>query len=80
MQSTFTIVVFGAVGLSLVMSFIFLLGKGSVYDQIGEGGLSGESESPDGSARIDLARGAARGSGAGGGGAGLVGRGCRGTP
>jgi hypothetical protein len=50
MQSTFTIVVFGAVGLSLVMSFIFLLGKGSVYDQIGEGGLNGESESSDGSA------------------------------
>ncbi len=44
MQSLFPIVVFGAVGLSIVMSIVFLLSKGSLYDQIGEGGLGGEGD------------------------------------
>ncbi len=46
MQSAFPIVVFGAVGLSIVMSIVFLLGKGSVYDQIGQSGLTGEPDEP----------------------------------
>jgi hypothetical protein len=45
MQSAFTFVVFGAVGLSLVMSLVFLLTsrgeRGSVYDEIGRDGLMG---------------------------------------
>ncbi len=45
MQSAFPLVVFGAVGLSIVMSIVFLLSKGSLYDQIGEGGLTGDGES-----------------------------------
>lgn len=44
MQNAFPIVVFGAVGISVVMSLVFLLGKGSVYDEIGEGGLPGVEE------------------------------------
>ncbi len=47
MQTAFPIVVFGAVGLSVVMSIVFLLSKGSVYDEIGQGGLPGEGEQPD---------------------------------
>ena len=47
MQSAFPIVVFGAVGLSVVMSIVFLLSSGSVYDEIGQGGLPGEGEAPD---------------------------------
>ncbi len=47
MQSAFPIVVFGAVGLSVVMSIVFLVSKGSLYDQIGQGGLPGEGEGPD---------------------------------
>jgi hypothetical protein len=46
MESAFPIVVFGAVGLSIVMSIVFLLGKGSVYDQIGQSGLTGEPDGP----------------------------------
>jgi hypothetical protein len=46
MQSAFPIVVFGAVGLSVVMSIVFLVSKGSVYDEIGSGGLPGEGEAP----------------------------------
>lgn len=42
MQSLFPIVVFGAVGLSVVMSIVFLLSGGSVYDEIGQSGLGGE--------------------------------------
>jgi hypothetical protein len=42
MQSLFPIVVFGAVGLSVVMSIVFLLSGGSAYDEIGESGLNGE--------------------------------------
>jgi hypothetical protein len=46
MQQAFPIVVFGAVGLSVVMSIVFLLSKGSMYDEIGSGGLPGEGEAP----------------------------------
>jgi hypothetical protein len=38
-QSALPIVVFGAVGLSVVMSLIFLVTRGSSYDDIGQGGL-----------------------------------------
>ncbi|HYM46788.1 MAG TPA: hypothetical protein VES65_11605 [Solirubrobacteraceae bacterium] len=48
MQSAFPVVVFGAVGLSVVMSIVFLVSKGSLYDQIGQGGLTGEGEQPGG--------------------------------
>jgi hypothetical protein len=44
MENTFSFVVFGAVALSIVMSLIFLLGKGSAYDQIGEGSLTGSGQ------------------------------------
>lgn len=47
MQSAFPFVVFGAVGLSVVMSIVFLLSKGSLYDQIGQGGLPDERELPE---------------------------------
>ena len=40
MQSLFPIVVFGAVAVSLVMSVAFLVSRGSVYDQIGQDGVS----------------------------------------
>ena len=46
MQSAFPIVVFGTVGLSVVMSIVFLLSKGSMYDEIGSGGFPGEGEAP----------------------------------
>jgi hypothetical protein len=46
MQAAFPIVVFGAVGLSVVMSIVFLLSKGSMYDEIGSGGFPSEGESP----------------------------------
>ena len=45
MQSAFPIVVFGTVGLSVVMSIVFLVSKGSAYDDIGQGGLPGGSPS-----------------------------------
>jgi hypothetical protein len=44
-QSVFPIVVFGAVGLSIVMSLIFLFTRGSTYDEIGQGGLLSGPES-----------------------------------
>jgi hypothetical protein len=47
MESIFPIVVFGAVGVSIVMSVVFLASKGSVYDQVGQGGISRDSEAPD---------------------------------
>jgi hypothetical protein len=47
MQSAFPIVVFGAVGLSVVMSIVFLLSKGSLYDQIGQDGLPDEGKPPE---------------------------------
>jgi hypothetical protein len=43
-QSAFPIVVFGAVGLSVVMSLVFLFSRESVHDQIGQGGLTREGE------------------------------------
>jgi hypothetical protein len=53
-QSAFPIVVFGAVALSLVMSVVFLLSRGSLYDQIGQGGLTPERE-PQGQASLPAA-------------------------
>ncbi len=47
-QSAFPIVVFGAVALSVVMSVVFLVSRGSSYDRIGEGGLAPEQESASG--------------------------------
>ncbi|HZL47608.1 MAG TPA: hypothetical protein VFC30_01180 [Solirubrobacteraceae bacterium] len=44
LQSIFPVVVFGAVALSVVMSVVFLVSRGSVYDQIGQGGISRDSE------------------------------------
>jgi hypothetical protein len=43
-QSLFPIVVFGAVAFSVVMSVVFLVSRGSMYDQIGQGGLSRDSD------------------------------------
>jgi hypothetical protein len=48
MQSAFPIVVFGTVGLSVVMSIVFLLSKGSMYDEIGSGGFPDDGEGPGG--------------------------------
>jgi hypothetical protein len=48
LQSAFPIVVFGAVALSVVMSLVFLFSRGSVYDQIGDGGLSSDREPASG--------------------------------
>jgi hypothetical protein len=45
-QSAFPIVVFGAVVFSVVMSIVFLLVRGGLHDQIGEGGLTIEHEAP----------------------------------
>jgi hypothetical protein len=50
-QSAFPIVVFGAVALSVVMSVVFLVSRGSMYDQIGQGGLMGDLE-PDSQASV----------------------------
>jgi hypothetical protein len=44
LQSAFPIVVFGAVAVSVVMSLIFLFSRGSLFDHIGDGGLTGESD------------------------------------
>jgi hypothetical protein len=52
MQSAFPIVVFGAVAFSLVMSVGFLLSRGSLYDQIGQGGLSPEDKPGAGPAAL----------------------------
>ena len=46
-ESVFPIVVFGAVGLSSVMSVVFLVSKGSVYDQVGHGGMTRDSDASD---------------------------------
>jgi hypothetical protein len=43
-QSLFPWVVFGAVALSIVASVGFLMSKGSLYDQIGQGGLLRDSD------------------------------------
>jgi hypothetical protein len=48
LQSAFPIVVFAAVALSVVMSLVFLLSRGSLYDQVGESGFATEQDtSPD---------------------------------
>jgi hypothetical protein len=44
LQSAFPIVVFGAVAVSVVMSLVFLFSRGSMFDHIGDGGLTGESD------------------------------------
>jgi hypothetical protein len=51
-QNAFSIVVFGAVAFSLVMSVGFLLTRGSLYDQIGQGGLAPEDEPGAGPAAL----------------------------
>jgi hypothetical protein len=48
LQSAFPFVVFGAVGLSVVMSLIFLFSRGSVYDQIGEEGFTSDRAPAEG--------------------------------
>jgi len=45
-QSVFPIVVFAAVAFSVVMCVAFLLSRGSVYDQIGQGGFSRDGDLP----------------------------------
>ncbi|HWX52004.1 MAG TPA: hypothetical protein VNY34_01845 [Solirubrobacteraceae bacterium] len=44
MQSLFPIIVFGAVAFSIVMSVVFLVSRGSMYDHIGQGGLSSDDD------------------------------------
>ena len=44
LQSAFPIVVFGAVALSVVMSLVFLLSRGSLYDHVGESGFATEQD------------------------------------
>jgi hypothetical protein len=53
MQTVFPFVVFGAVGLSVVMSLVFLFtgrrsAGGGIYDEIGAGGLTPDSDYPRG--------------------------------
>jgi hypothetical protein len=48
MQSAFTIVVFGVVAFSLIMSLGFLVSRGSAYDQIGQGGFARDQDSGGG--------------------------------
>ena len=49
-ETGFTFVVFGTVAFSLVMSLLFLVtrGKDNLYDHIGQGGLTRESDYPAG--------------------------------
>jgi hypothetical protein len=49
-ENGFTFVVFGTVAFSLLMSVLFLVTKGndSLYDQIGQGGISREEDAPGG--------------------------------
>jgi hypothetical protein len=44
LQSAFPVVVFGAVAVSIVMSLIFLFSRSGMFDHIGDGGLTGESD------------------------------------
>ena len=55
-ENGLSFVVFGTVAFSLVMSVLFLVtrGKDSLYDQIGQGGLSRESDSPGGGGGASL--------------------------
>jgi hypothetical protein len=60
MQSAFPFVVFGAVGLSIVMSLVFLFtgrrsAGGGIYDEIGAGGLTPDSDYPGGRGSPDRA-------------------------
>jgi hypothetical protein len=53
MQSAFPFVVFGAVGISVVMSLVFLFtgrrsSGGGIYDEIGAGGISPDGDYPRG--------------------------------
>src|SRR5882762_8413003 len=43
-QSLFPIIVFGAVAFSIVMSVVFLVSRSGMYDHIGQGGLSRDSD------------------------------------
>jgi hypothetical protein len=43
-QTAFPFVVFGAVALSVVMSVGFLISRGSIYDEIGQGDFSRDGE------------------------------------
>jgi hypothetical protein len=47
-QSLFPIIVFGAVVFSVVMSVVFLLSRGGLYDHIGEDGFSRDSDALEG--------------------------------
>jgi hypothetical protein len=53
MESVFPIVVFGAVAVSVVMSVVFLVSRGSVYDQIGQDGFSRDGEDGGGESFAD---------------------------
>jgi hypothetical protein len=44
LQSAFPIVVFGAVAVSVVMSLVFLFSRGSLFDHIGDSGLTVERD------------------------------------
>ncbi len=60
-ENGFTFVVFGTVAFSLLMSVLFLVTKGndSLYDQIGQGGISREEDAAGGEG-LQLAGAAAR--------------------
>jgi hypothetical protein len=51
--NTFGFLVFAFITIAIILAFVFLSshGEGSVYDQIGSGGLSRDSEKPSPSAR-----------------------------
>jgi len=55
-----SIVVFGTVAFSVVMSVAFLVTRGSesMYDEIGQGGMSRESDYSDGDALVDSSQAA----------------------
>jgi hypothetical protein len=52
LESTFGIVVFAAVAISVVMSLVFLFTRGPTHDQIGEGGLTLDSSGGGGFAPL----------------------------
>jgi hypothetical protein len=56
-ENGFTFVVFGTVAFSLLMSVLFLVTKGtdSLYDQIGQGGISREDSPGAGGQQLDSA-------------------------
>jgi hypothetical protein len=47
-QSLFPIIVFGAVAFSVVMSVVFLVSRGGMYDHIGQGGLTSDRDQAGG--------------------------------